>query len=86
MTLNVAWRELYRAALVELQPEELRQRIADAEKAIQQRIAELRRNDSDPGEELRELDDALRGLRILANTECKPPRSLSGSAPTGTRS
>ena len=76
MTLGVSWQELYRAALLELRPEELRRRIDDAEKAIQQRIAELKQNDSDSWEESCALDDALRGLRVLAGMECKPPRSI----------
>ncbi len=46
MTMNVGWQELYQAALLELRPDELRRRIDEAEKAIQQRIVELSRNDS----------------------------------------
>jgi hypothetical protein len=81
MTMNVAWQELYRAAVLELCPEELQRRIDDAEKAIQQRMAELRGNDCGSGEERQALDDALRGLRVLASTECKALRSpLSGLA------
>jgi len=76
MTMKIAWQELYKAALLEVRPEELRQRIGDAEKAIQQRIAELRRNNSSSETESQALDDALRGLRVLANTECKPPGSI----------
>ena len=75
MTMNGTWQEQYQAALLELRPEELPQRIDNAQKAIQQRIAELRRNDSGFGEESQALDDALRGLRVLASTECKPPSS-----------
>jgi hypothetical protein len=75
------WRDLYQAAMLELRPEQLQHRIDDAEKAILQRIAELRQDDSNSMEELRALDDALRGLRVLASTECKPPQStLSGLA------
>jgi hypothetical protein len=81
MTTNIGWQELYRAAMLELRPEQLRLRIDDAEKAIQQRIAELRQGDSSSAEELRALDDALRGLRVLASTECKSTQSiLSGLA------
>ena len=70
MTMSTAWRELYRAALLELRPEELRPRIDEAEKAIQERIVELR------------LEDALRGLRVLAATECQASRApVSGAAP-----
>lgn len=80
MTPNVGWRELYQAAMLELRPEELRQRIDDAETAIRQRIAELRQDHSDSAEESRDLDDALRGLCVLASTECKRPQStLFGS-------
>jgi hypothetical protein len=74
MTMDVGWQELYHAALLELRPDELRRRIDEAEKAIQQRIVELSRNDSS-SEERRAIDDALRGLRALASTECKPPVS-----------
>jgi hypothetical protein len=82
MTMQVGWRELYQAALLELHPEELRTRIDDAEKAIQQRITELRQDDSSSNEELRALDDALRGLRVLISTECKsPPSALSRLVP-----
>jgi hypothetical protein len=77
MTMNVGWQELYQAALLELRPDELRRRIDEAEKAIQQRIVELSRNDSSSEEERRAMDDALRGLRVLASTECKPPLSTS---------
>jgi hypothetical protein len=79
MSMNVDWRELYHAAMLELRPEDLRQRIDDAEKAIQQRIAELRQDDSNSGEESRALDDALRGLRVVAGMECRSAQStLSG--------
>jgi hypothetical protein len=77
MTMNVGWQELYQAALLELRPDDLRRRIDEAEKAIQQRIVELSRNDSTSEEERRAIDDALRGLRVLASTECKPPLSTN---------
>ena len=81
MAPNVAWQELYQSALLELRPEELQWRIDDAEKAIHERIAELRQDGSSSGEESQALDDALRGLRVLASAECKFPRStLSGTA------
>ena len=81
MTIDESWRGLYRAALMELRPEELRRQIAVAEHAVQQRIAELRRGDSSFEEERRELDDALRGLRFLASTECKLPTSMPADSP-----
>ena len=73
MAVNVAWLELYQTALLTLHPEELRQRIDEAEECIRRRIAELRRNDSSSREEWQALDDALRRLRVLASTECKSP-------------
>jgi hypothetical protein len=75
------WRELYRSALLELRPEELQQRIAVAEKAMQERILEIRRDDSSFEEEKLALEDGLRSLRVLSNNECKPPLPVSaGSA------
>ncbi|HKB99660.1 MAG TPA: hypothetical protein VKD23_12830 [Terriglobales bacterium] len=71
MSMDIEWQDLYRAALLELRPDELRRRIDDAEKAIQQRIVELGRDESSSDEERRAIDDALRGLRVLASLECK---------------
>jgi hypothetical protein len=71
MTMNADWRELHRAAMLELRPEELPRRIDDAKKAIHRRMAELRQDDSQSWEESQALDDALRGLRALAVIECK---------------
>ena len=65
MNMNAGWQELYRAAMLELRPDELRRRIDDAEKAIQQRILELTQNDSSSKEERRAIEDALRGRETL---------------------
>jgi hypothetical protein len=75
------WQELYRSALLELRPEELRQRIDNAERAIQKRMVELRRDDSDSAEESQALDDALRGLCVLRTTECSSPYPAFSSPP-----
>ncbi len=72
MTTSYGWQELYRAALLEVRPEELRLRIDAAEAAIEQRIAELRQSDSSCPDERHALADALRGLQILLKTECTP--------------
>ena len=69
---NAAWLEMYKAALLELRPEELRQRIKAAEAAIHQRLQELAANGDSTNDEHHAIADALRGLRTLANTECKP--------------
>jgi len=70
MTTNFAWQDLYRAALLELDPETLRRRIREAEVVIQRRSAELDRNDSSCQEELLAINDAVRGLRVLSTAEC----------------
>jgi hypothetical protein len=80
MDMKHPWRELYQAALLEVRPEELWQRIGEAEKAIQQRIEEVRCSDSSFEAESQALADALRMLRFMANTECKSSRPMvSGS-------
>jgi hypothetical protein len=84
MMTDGVWQNLYRAALLELRPEQLRMRIDEAEKAILQRVVELRHDDNRSEEESQALDDALRGLRVLESTECKLPSStLSGLAQDG---
>jgi hypothetical protein len=75
MTGNFAWQDLYRAALLELDPETLGQRIREAELAIQRRSTELDRNDSVCREELLAIGDAARGLRVLAAAECQTATS-----------
>jgi hypothetical protein len=83
MSKDIVRRELYRAALLELSPEKLRRRIDEAEQAILRRVVELRQDDSNSREESVELNDALRGLRLLASTECATaPSAVSGSAPS----
>jgi hypothetical protein len=73
VAIENSWKELHRAALLELNPHELHLRIAVAEKAIQERIEELRRGDSPCQEERQALDDGLRSLRILASLEYQAP-------------
>jgi len=63
-------------ALLELGPDELRHKIHVAEKAIQLRMEELRRDDSSSEEERRELDDALRSLRVLSTSEFNSSDSI----------
>lgn len=71
MTANDAWQQVYRAALLEPRPEELRQRIEEAQKAIGERIEQLNQSDDNSCEERQTLADALRNLRVLAETECR---------------
>jgi hypothetical protein len=70
--MNLSWQELYRAALLEVQPEQLRRRIDAAEKAIFQRSEELRQASNQVNEEQAAMADALRALRVLAQSECQP--------------
>ena len=78
MTLNISkpsntrdWRQLYRAALAEIDKTKLPERIAEAEKAIVLRARELfhgrgdRSSDSDIGEETAALDQVMYSLHAL---------------------
>jgi hypothetical protein len=71
ITMDLSWQELYRAALLEVQPEQLRQRIDAAEKAIYERSEELRQADNPVNQEQAAMADALRALRVLAQSECQ---------------
>jgi hypothetical protein len=59
------WRELYTAALFEMDKNGIPTRIAEAEKAIVARARELFSASSDTIEEDQALDDALYALRAL---------------------
>jgi hypothetical protein len=72
---NLLWREKYTEAMLTLNPEELPVKIAAAEEAIRQRIEELERNNENSAEELWALNDASRGLRVLAEAECQATNS-----------
>jgi hypothetical protein len=63
------WREKYTDAMLELNPQALPAKIAAAETAIKQRIVELEQWNNDSQEEMWALNDALRGLRVLAEAE-----------------
>jgi hypothetical protein len=80
MTMKFAWQEKYTEALLELDRSELPRRIDTAEKAIYQRVEELKQADASSAEELWAINDALRGLRALARSECPPRHSLESSA------
>lgn len=61
------WRELYKAALLELNQNELQARISAAQAAIHARIEELNKNGkgSDSAEERQAIADAQNSLRVL---------------------
>lgn len=62
-----SWHALYQAALFETDREMVPMRIAEAEKAILNRVRELFVVESDHIEEDQILDDALYALRALRN-------------------
>ena len=62
------WRDLYRAAILELDQSKIRQNIVDAEKAIVERARELFQRDGDNSDEQQALDDAMYFLHALRNT------------------
>ncbi len=79
MTKDVLWRELYKAAILELDPAILHKRIEAAHAAIQQRTAELgNSHDGNPGEERREMVDALNNLRAIQKVESRVASESSG--------
>jgi hypothetical protein len=78
------WQELYKTALLELRPHELRLAIETAEAAIHQRLRELGPNAEGASTEYHAIADALRGLRTLAKTECAPVSSVASQS-TGLR-
>ena len=69
----VAWHALYQAALFETDRQMIPARIAEAEKAILNRVKELFVVNTDHIEEDQVLDDALYALRALRN--CVAPEA-----------
>jgi hypothetical protein len=59
------WVEFYRAALLETDQAKLRDRIVAAQKALRERVGELKEDANGSAQERRALDDALRALRSL---------------------
>ena len=62
---NRHWRQLYRAALCEIDKSKQPQRIAEAEKAVVLRARELFQAAGDTGEETEALDDVMYALHAL---------------------
>ena len=62
---ETTWRDLYRAAILELNPSLLKARLKAAEDAIGARASDARA----PREERKELDDALSTLHRLKKIE-----------------
>jgi hypothetical protein len=66
------WVELYRAALIETDQAKLRDRIMAAQKALRERVGELKEDDNGSAQEIRALQDALRALRSLLELYASP--------------
>ena len=62
------WRQLYRAAILELDPSKLPVRIEEASNALIVRARELFHEAGDNGEETENLSDAMYALRALRST------------------
>jgi hypothetical protein len=59
------WTSLYKGAMLEFDPQRLRERISLANNAIKQRLARLDPSDDNHGEK-RDLANASRNLRVIA--------------------
>jgi hypothetical protein len=70
------WRQLYRAALSEIDKNKLPQRIAQAEKAVVLRARELFQAAGDNGEETEALDDVMYALHVLRSNYQIPGSTL----------
>jgi hypothetical protein len=77
METNVLWRELYAAAMLELDHAQLGKRIQEAQAAIQMAIDEqLADRNNHSGEELQALKDATHNLMTLQRIElCIPAQT-----------
>jgi hypothetical protein len=62
------WVELYRRALLELDPGRLPTRVQEARQAIERRLKELTPSNGNPTQ-LRALADALQNLRVRSRSE-----------------
>lgn len=72
MSMNGHWRELYEAAMLELNPAELGKKIGLAKTEIRRRGEEITSiPDADWIEEQRAMSDALRALDLLGRLELK---------------
>jgi hypothetical protein len=78
--------DLYRAAMVELDPAQLMRSVESARAAIQRRRERLRGSDSSSMEERQAMADALENLRRLQKIEFRlSTKSKSQSADTANR-
>jgi hypothetical protein len=69
---NLEWQKIFQQALVEVNPEKLKEKIAESEAAIFHRLQALQPA-SDNVEELRALQDASNALLVLKREVLKFP-------------
>jgi len=82
VTKNVLWRDLYAAAMLDLDRVTLLNSIQRAEAAIQQAFAEQRNaDDRCDVEELQAMRDAIRNLEMLRKLELTAPTETAGQGP-----
>lgn len=73
VTTNILWRDLYAAALLELDRDNLHGRIEAARARIRRALKELTKNPtSTAAEEKQSMADALRNLETLQWVELRP--------------
>ena len=67
------WKQLYQSAMLECEPNKLKERVEIAHTAIQERLRELTAGNDRNAEEWHALEDALTGLKVLSKEfEVKP--------------
>ncbi len=74
---NNGWRELYRAAILELELTQLPERILEAETALILRAKELFQNGGGNGQETQDLDDAMYALQALRSALRHNPSAVA---------
>jgi len=80
LTTNVLWRELYAAAMLELDRAQLQSRIEAAQVAIRQAMTELHQSGTGSREELQALADSLHNLQTLQRVELSVPTPAASPA------
>jgi hypothetical protein len=79
---DAQWQDLYRSAILEVDPVELRKKVDLAKAAIRERNENLKRGrDSNLVEELGAIADALKNLAVLERSELQMPLA-SGCNPS----
>ena len=82
----ITWRELYRAAILELDPAKLPERILEAETALIVRAKELFQDGGGHEQETQDLDDAMYALQALRSAlKYNPSAATAVDKPRDTR-